>query len=190
MFCIWPRNTPVLFLANVRKMPTTSQPTPTASLVTHSCKSWSICCVRQWLALHSPPGRSMLIPVTNLHQMKWCGGMTFLVTLKTYVTDWDAPHATGPCGPAFARAFLIIESFRERCGGADVPEYACLLGWEWGGGREGKWSGYSPILFLPFRLQWKRSEAPSRRRWIGKVPFFFSFLFSPNRCMNGMNDWV
>lgn len=68
-----------------------------------------------------------------------------MVTLKTYVSDRDAPHATGPCGPAFAPAFLIIESFRERCGGEDVPEYACLLDWERVGGMEG--SGYSLILF-------------------------------------------
>lgn len=43
----------------------------------------------------------MLTPVTILHQMKWRGGMTFGHT-EDYVTDGDAPHATGPCGPAFA----------------------------------------------------------------------------------------
>lgn len=160
-------------------MPTMSQPTPTASLLTHSCKSWSICCVRQLLALHSPPGRSMFTPVTNLHQMKWCGGMTFGHT-KTYVTDRDAPHATGPCGPAFARAFLIIESFRERCGGVDVPEYACLLGWEWVGGREG--SGYFSHPYYLSGCNGSDLRPPVADVGSAKCLFF------PNRSMNGMND--
>ena len=74
--------------------------------------------------------------------MKWCGGMTFGHT-EDYATDRDAPHATGPCGPAFARAFLIIESFRERCGGVEVPDYAYLL--------EGDESILLSPSFLPFR---------------------------------------
>lgn len=44
-------------------------------------------------------------------------------------------------------------------GGVDVPEDACLL-------------DYLHSFYL-FGLQWKRSEAPSRRRWIGKVPIYF-----------------
>lgn len=136
----------------------------------HSCKSWSICCVRQLLALYSPPGRSMLTPVPISHKMKWCGGMTFGHT-GDYATDRDAPHATGPCGPAFARAFLIFESFRALWGSR-----RSLLWLPTGGG-----GVYSLYQFYLFGLQWKRSEAPSRRRWIGKVPFF------ANGCMNGMN---
>lgn len=93
----------------------------------------------------------MYTPVSISHKMKWCGGMTFGHT-EDYATDRDAPHATGPCGPAFARAFLIIESFRERCGGVEVPEDACLLG--------GKGGGDSLHSFYLFGLQWKRSEAP------------------------------
>lgn len=112
----------------------------------------------------------MLTPVPISHKMKWCGGMTFGHT-GDYATDRDAPHATGPCGPAFARAFLIFESFRALWGSR-----RSLLWLPTGGG-----GVYSLYQFYLFGLQWKRSEAPSRRRWIGKVPFF------ANGCMNGMN---
>lgn len=169
MFCIWPRNTPVLFLANVRKMPTMSQPTPTASLLTHSCKSWSICCVRQLLALHSPPGRSMFTPVTNLHQMKWCGGMTFGHTKDLCRRSGCTPRdrAMWTC---FCAGVSDNREFQRALWGSR-RSWVCLSTWLGvGGGKGRKWI-LLPSL-LPFRLQWKRSEAPSRRRWIGKVPFF------------------
>lgn len=150
-----------------------SQPPPDA-LVTHSFKSWSICCVRQSLALHSPPGRSMLSPINHLFiKMKWCGGMTFfLVTLK------DLCHRSG-CTPrdramwtCFCAGVCDNREFqRALWGKLTFLNMPCLLGW----GREG--SGY---YFLPFfRLQWKRSEAPSPRCWIGKVPSSFFYFFSP-----------
>ncbi len=170
MFCIWPRNTPVLFLANVRKMPTMSQPTPTASLLTHSCKSWSICCVRQLLALHSPPGRSMFTPVTNLHQMKWCGGMTFGHTK-------DLCHRSG-CTPrdramwtCFCAGVSDNREFQRALWGSR-RSWVCLSTWLGVGGGKGREVDTSPIL-ITFQAAMEAIWGPQSQTLDRQSAFFF-----------------
>lgn len=182
------KHTCSLFGQRSEKCQQWGQPTPTASLVTHSCKSWSICCVRQLLALHSPPGRSMLTPVSILHQ---CGGMTFGHT-EAYVTDrgctprdramWTCFCAGVSDNREFQRAFVGEYRF------LNMPVYLI------GSGEGEKWILLKSFFFILFYFTFSGCNGSDLRPpvagvWICKVSFFWFFWFFCVFICQWMYEW-